>query len=411
MGRFSDTVLLSSVLIYCFFASTSATTTAPLLIWSKEPSTSKCQEQFTSSTLQTAETVFNDGLMGCILGENIPTKAVLFLQNGLSVDTLRHVFAANTDGLQKLRKHLESPSSVVIPAFQFDEVPEQSFSAFKEGNIDFEVVYLPDELESAANMMENKLNLEEGNMLCLLTAADAAGEVSLKRNRRDVTDTKLSTDTGDYCFHGTCIAICFSDIKFKAQDNDLVTMAVNGDMTESCDNSTVTIVQDFEKPANETGSVYSLKLQMTFEMKMFPVSAMEWWVVKSANATYATGKSHNDSNSVTFIERSFRSLTAPRHWSFACDQPPMLYSRSKKDKKSASIQLQSLQVQPFDIKDGFSDAVDCSSWVTAPLILSLLITLFLIIMMAYAFNMVTSITTMDRFDDPKGKGISVPQDS
>jgi len=55
--------------------------------------------------------------------------------------------------------------------------------------------------------------------------------------------------------------------------------------------------------------------------------------------------------------------------------------------------------------------LDCSGWFTGPIWVGLLVSLLLITMLSYAYGKIGSITTMDKFDNPKGKTISVPQES
>ena len=75
-----------------------------------------------------------------------------------------------------------------------------------------------------------------------------------------------------------------------------------------------------------------------------------------------------------------------------------------------------LKVQPFGvnesaIKPNFTMAVDCSGWYTGPIWSGLIVTILLIAILSYGLAMISKVTTMDRFDDPKGKTISVPQES
>jgi len=52
--------------------------------------------------------------------------------------------------------------------------------------------------------------------------------------------------------------------------------------------------------------------------------------------------------------------------------------------------------------------VDCSGWYTGPIWSGLITTFLLLGILAYGISMLSKIDTMDRFDDPKGKTISVP---
>ena len=70
------------------------------------------------------------------------------------------------------------------------------------------------------------------------------------------------------------------------------------------------------------------------------------------------------------------------------------------------------QVQPFDTKNfTFNEAVDCVGWYTEPIWSGLIVALVLVGILTCGLAMIAQVTTMDRFDDPKGKTISVPQET
>ena len=70
-------------------------------------------------------------------------------------------------------------------------------------------------------------------------------------------------------------------------------------------------------------------------------------------------------------------------------------------------------MQPFDVPTNngsfasFSRAVDCSGFLTGPIWMGTVITILLAIIFAFGFMFLSAITTMDRFDDPRGKGLYV----
>lgn len=67
-----------------------------------------------------------------------------------------------------------------------------------------------------------------------------------------------------------------------------------------------------------------------------------------------------------------------------------------------------LQVQPFDVKNGrFGLPWDCVGFFTAPIWMALFSIIILLIILAYGLWMILSINVMDRFDDSKGKTITI----
>lgn len=56
----------------------------------------------------------------------------------------------------------------------------------------------------------------------------------------------------------------------------------------------------------------------------------------------------------------------------------------------------------------FTDNVwDCVEFFTIPIWMGIITTLLLVMILFYGMTMISNLTTMDRFDDPKGKTITV----
>jgi V-type H+-transporting ATPase S1 subunit len=68
-----------------------------------------------------------------------------------------------------------------------------------------------------------------------------------------------------------------------------------------------------------------------------------------------------------------------------------------------------MQLQAFNVKHKFGPEWDCSNMMPVGLLVGLVVTLFFALICYWGFSMLASIQTMDRFDDPKGKQIYVPQ--
>lgn len=55
----------------------------------------------------------------------------------------------------------------------------------------------------------------------------------------------------------------------------------------------------------------------------------------------------------------------------------------------------------------FGDAYDCVGFTTGPIWSGIFVTFILALIMTFGLCMIMDIKTMDRFDDPKGKTISI----
>lgn len=97
------------------------------------------------------------------------------------------------------------------------------------------------------------------------------------------------------------------------------------------------------------------------------------------------------------------SMEAPRGMSYACGSSVFA-------SKNASIALTNLQVQS-SVKGlaKWGDAYDCSTFFTMAILTGIFLTLLLGFFMMVGIYSIMAIQTPDRFDDPKGPQISVPQ--
>lgn len=68
------------------------------------------------------------------------------------------------------------------------------------------------------------------------------------------------------------------------------------------------------------------------------------------------------------------------------------------------------QIQGFNVSGGeFSYASDCAGFFSPGIWMGLLTSLLMVLVLTYGLHMIMQLHTMDRFDDPKGPAISVPQ--
>ncbi|XP_055015787.1 L-rhamnose-binding lectin CSL2-like [Boleophthalmus pectinirostris] len=68
------------------------------------------------------------------------------------------------------------------------------------------------------------------------------------------------------------------------------------------------------------------------------------------------------------------------------------------------------QIQGFNVSRGqFSYASDCAGFFSPGIWMGLMTSLLMVLVLTYGLHMIMQLRTMDRFDDPKGPAISVPQ--
>ncbi|XP_026872304.2 V-type proton ATPase subunit S1b isoform X1 [Electrophorus electricus] len=155
-------------------------------------------------------------------------------------------------------------------------------------------------------------------------------------------------------------------------------------------------------------NVLSFKsFQLTFLMRkiFFPVSARNWTVIEKVELNY-------DGQRAVF--NSSRGIYSPAEFSFHCQsvsssESPLLVPSNAKDNASQwNILFTDFQIQGFNVTGNFSYASDCASFFTPGIWMGLLTSLLMVLILTYGLHMIMQLRTMDRFDDPKGPGISVP---
>lgn len=94
----------------------------------------------------------------------------------------------------------------------------------------------------------------------------------------------------------------------------------------------------------------------------------------------------------------------PYNFSYHCS-PKMSFTNN-----SVSLEITDMQFQ-IDPKNSteraFDDAYDCVCFTSIPIWTGIFVTAILALIMIWALTMIMDIRTMDRFDDPKGKTITI----
>ncbi|KAF2879631.1 hypothetical protein ILUMI_26544 [Ignelater luminosus] len=101
-----------------------------------------------------------------------------------------------------------------------------------------------------------------------------------------------------------------------------------------------------------------------------------------------------------------KEVFAPLEFSYQC-YSQAFYNGSNRHQ---NLSLPGLQIQPFfnTTNSGkFGYPYDCVGFMSAPIWSGLFVTLILALIMTFGLTMMMDIKTMDRFDDPKGKTITI----
>jgi V-type H+-transporting ATPase S1 subunit len=112
-----------------------------------------------------------------------------------------------------------------------------------------------------------------------------------------------------------------------------------------------------------------------------------------------------DGNNIRHFLKSTSDIYFPFNFSYHCSKESIFSYKNKETKEEISLKIFNLQVQ-MDTKK-FNDAYDCVGFMSIPIWTGIFVTSILAIIMIWGLTMIMDIRTMDRFDDPKGKTITI----
>ncbi|XP_051282268.1 ATPase H+ transporting accessory protein 1a [Dicentrarchus labrax] len=171
----------------------------------------------------------------------------------------------------------------------------------------------------------------------------------------------------------------------------------------NCDKSKARLVLNYENVLGHR----SFKLIFAMSQRHYKVSDRPWFTLDAVELEY-------DGTKATF--NGSRNIYAPAEYSYRCESVtsfrwPLLIPHSSKDPANQwKVSFQDFQVQGFSVTNGeFSYASDCAGFFSPGIWMGLMTSLLMVLVLTYGLHMIMQLHTMDRFDDPKGPAISVPQ--
>lgn len=171
----------------------------------------------------------------------------------------------------------------------------------------------------------------------------------------------------------------------------------------SCDKTKARLVLNYEKVLGHS----SFKLIFVMSQRHYKVSARRWFTLDNVVLEY-------DGTTATF--NGSRYIYAPAEYSYRCENVssfrwPQLVPHSSKDPANQwRVSFDDFQIQGFNVTGSdFSYASDCAGFFSPGIWMGLMTSLLVVLVLTYGLHMIMQLCTMDRFDDPKGPAISVPQ--
>ncbi|XP_053319386.1 V-type proton ATPase subunit S1-like [Spea bombifrons] len=173
-----------------------------------------------------------------------------------------------------------------------------------------------------------------------------------------------------------------------------------------CSASNTTLSLLYMSPGN---GLSSLEIRFYMTNKFYTGSARDWFKLEQVMIIPNQEMEKNATFRTTYA-------SAPAEYSYHCQQVGTsslhaeIFVPNNEAAKYWEIFLYEFQIQGFHIKNNlFSYASDCSSFFTPAIWMGLVSSIILLWILSYGLFMIMQLTTNDRFDDPKGKPLSVPQ--
>ncbi|XP_034534285.1 V-type proton ATPase subunit S1 [Notolabrus celidotus] len=295
-----------------------------------------------------------------------------------------------------------------------DEVIGQVMSTMKSQSVPYTAIYtaLRPSREAASVSME----ADVGGGRSLLQYRDKYRERERERERqRKIKDKAgiygpVEFKEGDE----TCILLWATSLSVRIlrsgrwEDHDLTPSTFGEGVSpklhgSTCDKSKAKLVLNYENVLGHR----SFKLIFALSQRHYRVSARRWFTLDAVELEY-------DGTKATF--NGSRHIYAPAEYSYRCESVtnfrwPQLVPRSSKDPANQwRVSFEDFQIQGFNVSGSeFSYASDCAGFFSPGIWMGLMTSLLMVLVLTYGLHMIMQLRTMDRFDDPKGPAISVPQ--
>uniref|UniRef100_A0A8C7QLZ2 ATPase H+ transporting accessory protein 1b n=1 Tax=Oncorhynchus mykiss TaxID=8022 RepID=A0A8C7QLZ2_ONCMY len=422
-------------LLFALFSTGSCSSQVPLVMWSSEGYT---LPQLVSPAA--GHIISNVQLMAYLnsaLG-SAPHNMLLFLQDKLSKDDFTRyggVFGNKQDSVfPNLESALQSSSSpLVLPALSWlgaSAVP--SLLQEKLGVSPLSVD--PDTLEHLRfNASENTLlviNLPySSGIMKAQSVPYTAIYTGLKPSRvieepslivqssmsRSLLQAVVDEVKPPLMFNSTrgpCIMLWAQNLNVSFSDKEWIdlgpsTFASGGSVSTSgsfCNETNSQLVLDY---GSSVSPYNPFRLIFSMSQRRYPVSARNWFTLDTVELVF---------NTLTATYNGSHGIYAPAEYSFHCQnvnnfRNALLVPRAQ-NATQWRILFTDFQIQGFSILNGttdFSYASDCAGFFTPGIWMGLITSLLMLLILTYGLHMIMQLRSMDRFDDPKGPSISVPQ--
>ncbi|KAL4226778.1 ATPase [Mactra antiquata] len=415
----------------------------PALIWSPSRPLSDLPQSYAGSTVS-SDSFHENYLVPLSTGNG--RSLVIFQQDKLSVEDFTNhadVYNPNSDGgaFKNVKSAMDGEFSVHLPAviepssaintlsssFNGEVIravsPDDIINKNMENNKSYLIIVTLQPIDANNEYDCFKKNDEDiGKILHSLNKRDIkysalyTGESPSKIINEDITSgRKLLADVGDEDKNGTFVAksgmlIFLKYVSVVITDTDTDEDNTLSDEFIFTDANQVTI-------SDVTNTTMNVNIDLTGKngtaVIEFILASNNQYEVVSVNETFSYTEKNGDRFKVDKMPMQFH-IQATRGFCFHCTKlSPQMWLKGYNDTDlSVSLKLHGFQIEAFNPLSNsttrFSNNVwDCVPFFTTPIWMGILTTIVLVLILFYAMTMLSNLTTMDRFDDPKGKTITV----
>ncbi|KAK9294559.1 hypothetical protein QLX08_010866 [Tetragonisca angustula] len=376
MTQFCNICCFIFILINVFQISPShADNAVPVLLWggSINSDLTSAVNPFLKSTSEEFDLFLRKTL------ENSP-PVLLYIKDNLCIeDLVKHK--------QHLQKVISSDSLRYFPAVEkavntIEDLPSynQTYNDYIDSISDGQLLIVP--ISNLDVIPETYKTIKDSspNLIAILTGKAC----NYRRSERIKRETNNTTES---------FIVASERVLFYASKPLLLKLANNTEIELPLD----------PRVSDDSGPL-SCKLSMKFTSTpislifMFEVETPGYYTLKTVNYQFSD-TTVNEQNLTTNT-----TIVFPFNFSYHCSQN-IIFENS-----STALSITNLQVQLYTrlAKDPkFNDAYDCIGFTTIPIWAGIFVTAILASIMIWALTMIIDIRTMDRFDDPKGKTITI----
>ncbi|XP_076597561.1 ATPase H+ transporting accessory protein 1a [Chaetodon auriga] len=293
-----------------------------------------------------------------------------------------------------------------------DEVIGQVLSTMKAQSVPYTAIYTALRPSREAASLSMEAGLGGGRSLLQARGGYRERERERERQRRIKERAGINSPVEFKEGEDTCILLWAKSLSVSIlrsgrwEVEDLTESTFSSSLNlqgSSCNKIKSRLVLNYGKVLSHS----SFKLIFVMSQRHYKVSARRWFTLDAVELEY---------DGITATFNGSRNIYAPAEYSYRCESVtsfrwPLLVPRSSRDPANQwRVSFEDFQIQGFNVTGSeFSYASDCAGFFSPGIWMGLMTSLLMVLVLTYGLHMIMQLRTMDRFDDPKGPAISVPQ--